>query len=66
MSVNALTSANGADLLQRLMQPAQQPAQAQGATSSAAVLKTAVAEAQLSESSLVASQDSGSLLNVYG
>jgi hypothetical protein len=69
MSVNALTFANGADVLQRSMQPAQQSGAAPVADNTKNLLKTALAEAQISASELIAASDpvtSGSLLNVYG
>ena len=69
MSVNALTFANGADVLQRSTQPAQQSGVDPGSNNTKSLLKTALAEAQMSASELLAASDpvtSGSVLNVYG
>jgi hypothetical protein len=69
MSVNALTFANSVDVLQRSMQPAQQSGAAAGSDNTKSILKTALAEAQMSASELIAASDpvaSGSVLNVYG
>ncbi|HEV2102521.1 MAG TPA: hypothetical protein VGR58_07055 [Candidatus Acidoferrum sp.] len=67
MAVNGISQANGADLLQRLVdQSGQAPATA--AQNTAASLKIAKAEAQLSEASLLgggAPDTSGTLLNTY-
>ena len=65
MSINALSAASGADLLQRFQQP--DTPVATPSTAVAKVLKTALSEAQLSESSLVGGgppDTSGALLNV--
>jgi hypothetical protein len=64
MSVNAISQANGADLLNLLQQSQGQPTTAVSASTD--VLKKAIAEAQLSESEVLggASPDA-SLLNVY-
>lgn len=67
MAVNGISRANGADLLQRLVdQGGQAPAAA--AQNTAASLKTAKAEAQLSEASVIGGgspDTSGTLLNTY-
>ena len=66
MSVNALSLANGADLLQRLQQGSGQPTGAAQNPNDA--LQTAVQEAKLSEASVADGGDpvtSGSLLNTY-
>ena len=67
MAVNGISQANGADLLQRLVDPSGQ-APAAAAQNTAASLKIAKAEAQLSEASLLgggAPDTSGTLLNTY-
>jgi len=67
MAVNGISQANGADLLQRLVdQGGQAPAAAPQNT--AASLKIAKAEAQLSEASVIGGSSldtSGTLLNTY-
>ena len=66
MSVNALSLANGADLLQRFQQATGQPTG--GAQSTSDALQTAVQEAKLSEAAVADGGDplsSGSLLNTY-
>ena len=67
MAVNGISQANGADLLQRLVdQSGQAPAAA--AQNTAASVKIAKAEAQLSEAALLgggAPDASGTLLNTY-
>jgi hypothetical protein len=69
MAVNALTQANGADLLQRLLESSGQNPPATPPQNTAAILKTAKTEAQLSEASVAgggAPDTSGALLNTYG
>jgi hypothetical protein len=67
MAVNGISLANGADLLQRLVDSGgQDPAAA--AQNTAATLKIAKTEAQLSEASVLgggAPDASGTLLNTY-
>ena len=64
MAVNAISQANGADLLNLLQQSQGQAAPAVSA--SAATLKTAIAEAKLSEGEVLGgSAPDASLLNVY-
>lgn len=67
MAVNGITQANGADLLQKFLeQSGQAPTAAPQNT--AASLKIAKAEAQLSESSILGGgspDTSGTLLNTY-
>jgi hypothetical protein len=67
MAVNGISLANGADLLQRLVESGgQDPAAA--AQNTAATLKIAKTEAQLSEASVLgggAPDTSGTLLNTY-
>ena len=68
MSVNALSLANGADLLQRFQQANGKGLSAGAAQSTADALQTAVQEAKLSEASVADGGDpvtSGSLLNTY-
>jgi hypothetical protein len=64
MSVSAISQANGADLLSLLNQST---GQAPAVTASVDVLKKAIAQAQLSESQIIAGNtpDSGSQLNVF-
>jgi len=67
MAVNGISQANGADLLQRLVDQGGQvpPAAAQNTDAS---LKIAKAEAQLSEASVIGGgspDTSGTLLNTY-
>ena len=68
MNINAISQASGADVLSLYGQNAG-GGPAVGATASAAVLKTAVAVAQISEAQLVAQLDplssTGTQLNVY-
>ena len=67
MDVNGISQANGADLLQRLVDQGGQPP-AGSAQNTAASLKTAKAEAQLSEASVIGGgspDTSGTLLNTY-
>ena len=67
MAVNGVSQANGADLLQRFLeQSGQSPAAAPQNT--AASLKIAKAEAQLSEAAVIGGgspDTSGTLLNTY-
>ena len=67
MSVNAISQANGADLLNLLSQTTGQTAPGTAVTASVDVLKKAIAEAQLSESEIVGggSPDSGGQINVF-
>jgi hypothetical protein len=69
MTINAISQANGADLLQLYAQSAGGSAAATPGNASAAALKTAIAEAQLSAAQLVAQtstvNDTGTQLNVY-
>jgi len=69
MSVQLLSAANGADLLQKLQESAGQAPPSATSQKSADVLQTAIQEAKLSESSVANGGDplpEGSLLNVYG
>ena len=67
MAVNGISQANGADLLQRLVESGgQTPAAA--AQNTAATLKIAKTEAQLNEASVLGGgtpDTSGTLLNTY-
>ena len=66
--MNAISAANGADILQRLLQQSGQTSSAQAPQNTAATLKTAKAEAQLNESSVIGGgtpDTSGTLLNTY-
>jgi len=67
MAVNGISQANGADLLQRLLESSGQ-APAAAPQNTAASLNLAKAEAQLSEASVLgggAPDTSGTLLNTY-
>ncbi len=67
MAVNGISQANGADLLQRLVDQRDQ-APAAAPQNTAASLKIAKAEAQLSEASVIGGgspDTSGTLLNTY-
>ena len=67
MAVNGISQANGADLLQKFLEQSGQ-APAAAAQKTAASLKMAKAEAQLSEASLLGGgtpDTSGTLLNTY-
>jgi putative AlgH/UPF0301 family transcriptional regulator len=66
MSVSAISQANGADLLSLLNQSSGQAAGA-AVTASIDVLKKAIAQAQSSESQIIAgnSLDAGGQLNVF-
>ncbi len=67
MAVNGISQANGADLLQRLVESGGQ-APAAPAQNTDAALKIAKTEAQLSEASVLgggAPETSGTLLNTY-
>ena len=67
MAVNGISRANGADLLQRLLESSGQ-APAAAPQNTAASLNLAKAEAQLSEASVLgggAPDTSGTLLNTY-
>jgi hypothetical protein len=66
--VSAISAANGADILQRFLQQSGQTTAATPTQNTAATLKTAKAEAQLSEASVIgggAPETSGTLLNTY-
>jgi hypothetical protein len=67
MAVNGISQANGADLLQKLLESSGQ-APAAAPQNTAASLKIAKAEAQLSEASVLgggAPDTPGTLLNTY-
>lgn len=67
MAVNGISQANGADLLQRLVNQGRQ-APVAAPQNTAASLKIAKAEAQLSEASVIGGgspDTSGTLLNTY-
>jgi hypothetical protein len=68
MSANAISQAAGADLLNLYGKNVGQAAATTAVDASAAALKTAIAEAKMSEADLVGGNgsDSGNLLNVYG
>jgi hypothetical protein len=69
MAVNAISQANGADALEKLQQKAGQSQSTTPSQNTVATLKTAAAEAQLSEASIVGGgqpDNSGNLLNTYG
>lgn len=66
--MNAISQANGADILQRFLDATGQTQSAQPPQNTADALKTAKTEAQLSEASVVgggAPETSGTLLNTY-
>lgn len=67
MSVSAISQANGADLLSLLNQSTGRAPAGTAVTASVDVLKKAIAQAQLSESQIIAGNtpDSGSNLNVF-
>jgi hypothetical protein len=68
MAVNGISQANGADLLQKFVESSGQAPEARPAQNTAASLKIAKAEAQLSEASVLgggALDASGTLLNTY-
>ena len=65
MSVNAISQASGADLLSLYSQSAGQNPAPTAASASTSALKTAIAEAKMSEEALLGG-DSGSQLNVFG
>jgi hypothetical protein len=68
MAVNGISQANGADLLQKFAESSGQAPAAPPAQNTAASLKIAQAEAQLSEASVLgggAPDTSGTLLNTY-
>jgi hypothetical protein len=67
MSVSAISQANGADLLSLLNQSTGQAPAGSAVTASIDVLKKALAQAQSSESQIIAgnSLDSGGQLNVF-
>jgi hypothetical protein len=67
MSVSAISQANGADLLSLLNQSTGQAPAGTAFTASVDVLKKAIAQAQLSESQIIAGNtpDSGSQRNVF-
>jgi len=67
--VNAISAANGADLLQRFLEQTGQTSSSQAPQNTAATLQKAKAEAQLNESSVIGGgspDTSGTLLNTYG
>ena len=67
MAVNGVSQANGADLLQKFLEQSGK-APAAAAQNTAASLKTAKAEAQLSEAAVIGGgspDTSGTLLNTY-
>jgi hypothetical protein len=67
MAVNGISRANGADLLQKFLEQSGK-APAAAAQNTAASLKTAKAEAQLSEAAVLGGgspDTSGTLLNTY-
>ena len=69
MAANAISQANGADLLQKFLEASGQTPPAASPQNTQASLKTAVAEAQLSEASVInggAPDTTGTLLNTYG
>ena len=66
--MNAISAANGADILQRFLDQTGQTNAAAPPQNTAASLKTAKAEAQLNEASVLgggAPDTSGTLLNTY-
>lgn len=66
--MNAISQANGADLLQRLMDATGQTQGAQPPQNTADTLKTAKTEAQLNEASVIGGgtpDTTGTLLNTY-
>ena len=67
MSVSAISQANGADLLGLLNQSTGQASAGTAVTASVDVLKKAIAQAQLSESQIIAGNnpDFSSPLNVF-
>ena len=64
MSVNAISQANGADLLNLYSQSVGQGAST-AVSASVAAVKTAIEEAKMSEAALLGGSDSGSQLNVF-
>ena len=68
MAIHGISRANGADLLQTFLESSGQAPAAAAPQNTAASLKTAVAEAKLSEASVVAGgapDATGTLLNTY-
>jgi hypothetical protein len=66
--VNAISAANGADILQRFLEQTGQTSATQSTQSTPATLKTAKAEAQLNEASVIGGgtpDTTGTLLNTY-
>lgn len=66
--MNAISAANGADILQRFLEQTGQTSAAQPPQNTAATLKTAKAEAQLNEGTVIGGgtpDTSGTLLNTY-
>ena len=66
--MNAISAANGADILQRFLEQTGQTSTAQPTQSTAATLKTAKPEAQLNEASVIGGgtpDTTGTLLNTY-
>jgi len=66
MSVNAISQASGADLLNLYSQSVGQGGATTPVDATAALLKTALAEAQMSEAELLGGSVVGSQLDVYG
>jgi hypothetical protein len=66
--VNPISAANGADILQRFLEQTGQTTASQPTQNTAVTLKTARAEAQLNEASVLGGgspDTSGTLLNTY-
>lgn len=66
--MSAISAANGADILQRFLELSGQSTAAAPTQNTAATLKTARAEAQLNEASVIGGgtpDTSGTLLNTY-
>jgi hypothetical protein len=66
--VSAISAANGADILQRFLEQSGQNTAAAPTQNTAATLKTAKAEAQLNEASVIGGgtpDTAGTLLNTY-
>ncbi|GEM_PF-2603565 len=66
--MNAISAANGADILQRFLEQTGQTSSTTPAQQTAATLKTAKAEAQLNEASVIGGgtpDTTGTLLNTY-
>jgi hypothetical protein len=66
--VNAISAANGADLLQRVLEQSGQTSAAQAPQNTAATLQKAKVEAQMNEASVIGGgtpDTTGTLLNTY-